>query len=113
MRIVFSTQRKRVLALFLIGLVLGGLYELAVILLLITGLTSPIFNGSVIAVMQSTIPPKMQGRVFSLILSGASAMSPIGLAVAGPVADAFGVPIWFVVSGLVTAILSTAALFLQ
>lgn len=99
------------IALFLIGMVPGGLYELAVILLLIAGLTSPIFNGSVIAVMQATIPPKMQGRVFSLILSGASAMSPIGLAVAGPVADTFGVPIWFVVSGLVTAILSTASFF--
>ncbi|MFO7836588.1 MAG: MFS transporter [Candidatus Thorarchaeota archaeon] len=99
------------IALFLIGLVPGNSVELAVGLLLLAGLMSPIFNGSVIAVMQATIPPEMQGRVFSLIGSGVSAATPIGLVVAGPVADTFGVPIWFVVSGFVTATLSIVSFF--
>jgi DHA3 family macrolide efflux protein-like MFS transporter len=53
----------------------------------------------------------MQGRVFSLVISGVSAMSPVGLAIAGPLADAFGVPIWFVISGIVTSIVAIASFF--
>ncbi|MCK4484398.1 MAG: hypothetical protein KAU89_06215, partial [Candidatus Thorarchaeota archaeon] len=69
-----------------------------------------IVNGSILALLQSTIPADMQGRVFALVVSGAGAMMPIGLVIAGPVADAFGVPIWFIASGVVTIVLGTAAL---
>jgi DHA3 family macrolide efflux protein-like MFS transporter len=41
----------------------------------------------------------MQGRVFSVVGSFASAMAPIGMAIAGPVADAIGVHGWFVLAG--------------
>ncbi len=36
----------------------------------------------------------MQGRVFTLVGSLASAMAPLGLIVAGPVADAIGCDRW-------------------
>ncbi|TFG13716.1 MFS transporter [Candidatus Thorarchaeota archaeon] len=98
-------------ALFFVGTLPSDFVEIAFLLLLVAGFMNPIFNGSVIAIMQATIPPEMQGRVFSLIISGATAMTPIGLAFAGPVADAFGVPIWFIISGLVTASLSVSAFF--
>jgi len=45
--------------------------------------------------MQATVAPEMQGRVFSLIQAGATAMTPIGLLIGGPVADRFGVQSWF------------------
>ncbi len=38
----------------------------------------------------AVVPPAIQGRVCSLVMSGSAAMSPIGLAVAGPVADLLG-----------------------
>jgi DHA3 family macrolide efflux protein-like MFS transporter len=77
----------------------------------VVGVFNPIVNGSIIAVLQSTIPPEMQGRVFSLVISGISAMTPVGLTIAGPLADAFGVPIWFVISGLVTTSVAITAFF--
>lgn len=43
------------------------------------------------AIMQSTVPPEMQGRVFSLRASLFSAMAPLGLAVLGPLADVIGI----------------------
>ena len=42
----------------------------------------------------------MQGRVFTLVGSLGSAMAPLGLIVAGPVADAIGVQSWYVIGGV-------------
>ena len=43
----------------------------------------------------------MQGRVFTLIMSTSVAVSPIGLAIAGPVVELTGLRFWFVISGVV------------
>ncbi|MEN6368815.1 MAG: MFS transporter [Thermotogota bacterium] len=65
------------------------------------GVMSPICDGALLAILQSTVPHEMQGRVLSLLMSGAKAAAPLGLAVAGPVADRFGVPVWYAIAGLV------------
>ena len=54
----------------------------------------------------------MQGRVFTLMGSVAAGMSPLGLIVAGPVADTLGVQTWFVVGGVVTALMGLAGFFM-
>jgi DHA3 family macrolide efflux protein-like MFS transporter len=72
---------------------------------------NPISNGSLIAVLQSAIPPEMQGRVFTLLMSGSAAMTPIGLAFAGPVADLLGVQIWFIVGGVAILVIGSVAFF--
>jgi DHA3 family macrolide efflux protein-like MFS transporter len=95
----------------LIGLTPPNGVAFATLMMFIVGVFNPIVNGSIIAVLQSTTPPEMQGRVFSLVISGVSAMSPVGLAIAGPLADAFGVPIWFVISGIVTSIVAVTSFF--
>ena len=94
----------------LIGLMPPDAFLQATALFFLVAGLNTIVNGSVIALLQSIIPADMQGRVFALVISGASAMMPIGLAIAGPVADAFGVPIWFIASGVTTIVLATAAL---
>jgi len=60
---------------------------------------SSMTNGTLMAVLQTTVAPAMQGRVFTLMVSMAAAISPLGLAVAGPVADRLGVQIWYIVVG--------------
>lgn len=65
------------------------------------GVMSPICDGAMLAILQSAVPHEMQGRVLSLLMSGAKAAAPLGLAVAGPVADRFGVPVWYAIAGLV------------
>lgn len=83
----------------------GALY-LPIIAAAIVGLCMPITNGPIRAIMQATIEPDMQGRMFSLIGSFSQAMAPIGLILAGPVADLLGVPFWFVIAGIGTILVA-------
>jgi len=69
-------------------------------------------NGPLHAILQSTVEPGMQGRVLSLIGAGATAMSPLSLLVAGPVADALGVRTWYLIGGTACILAALAALFI-
>ena len=90
------------LGVLLSGLVPFSQFPLAVLAMGMVGLMSSITNGPIMAVLQSVVAPSMQGRVFTLLSSAAMAMMPLGLAVAGPLADVMGVRTWFVIGGLVT-----------
>ncbi len=98
-------------ALAAIGFVPADSFYVAIAFYTIVNFLNPIVNGALIAIFQATIPPEKQGRVLALLVAGASAMSPIGLAVAGPIADVTGVSFWFILSGVVTTILSFIAFF--
>jgi MFS family permease len=78
-----------------VGLAPSNFYLMALGGMALAGLMSPIANGSIFAMLQSTVPLEKQGRVFTLMMSGSAAMAPIGLAMAGPLTDIFGVRIWF------------------
>jgi DHA3 family macrolide efflux protein-like MFS transporter len=99
------------LSVLLVGFVPPTAFWLAVGLMLVAGFMNPIVNGPLLAVVQAVVAPEMQGRVFTLIMSFASAMSPLGLILAGPFADRFGVQAWFVVGGVVTMLLGAVAFF--
>ncbi|HOD73330.1 MAG: MFS transporter [Candidatus Bipolaricaulis sp.] len=75
-----------------------GLY-LALGALFLTGFMGPIANGPLLALGQALVEPGMQGRVFSLLGSLSAGMMPLGLAVAGPVADLLGIQFWYVIGG--------------
>ena len=90
------------LSVLLAGVVPASLFPLAVLAMGLMGLMSSLTNGPIMAVLQAAVAPSMQGRVFTLLSSAAMAMMPLGLAVAGPLADVMGVRTWFVVGGLVT-----------
>ncbi len=83
---------------------------LAIGALFFAGFMNPIVNGSFFAALQAVVPPQMQGRVFTLVISATAAMSPLGLAIAGPVADSVSVQAWFIIGGI-AAILMGAAMF--
>lgn len=94
-----------------IGLVPANAFWAAILLNFIIGVAQPIVNGPLMAIMQSAVAPDMQGRVFTLLGSAAAAMMPLSLMVAGPLADAYGVRSWYVVGGLVAALVGAAAFF--
>jgi len=50
--------------------------------------------------MDSSVPAEMQGRFFTLNDAVVRAMSPLGLAVAGPLANALGVRFLWVIAGI-------------
>lgn len=70
------------------------------------------FNGAAYAVLQATIAPEMQGRVFTLITSLATGISPVSLAVAGPLAEQLGVQFWYVVGGATCVLMGSTALMI-
>jgi DHA3 family macrolide efflux protein-like MFS transporter len=67
----------------------------------LAGVGSPIANGPIAALMQTSVKPDMQGRGFTAMDSLVSLASPLGMAVAGPVADAIGPEKWFAIAGAV------------
>jgi DHA3 family macrolide efflux protein-like MFS transporter len=69
-------------------------------------------NGTFFSSIQAVIPPQMQGRVFTILMSLSGGMTPIGLAVAGPVSDSLGLLFWFRIGGLVLALMGAAAFFI-
>lgn len=88
-----------------LGLVPARLFFVAISMAFVLGFTSPLINGPLLAVVQAAVDPQMQGRVFTLINSLAGAMTPIGLIIAGPMADVFGVRTWYILGGILTALL--------
>jgi DHA3 family macrolide efflux protein-like MFS transporter len=94
-----------------LGLIPASGFWAAVGIMFVIGFTSPMIDGPLFAVLQSVVAPEMQGRVFLLVISMAKAMSPLGLILAGPLADAFGVRVWFLVGGVFTALIGLAAFF--
>lgn len=79
---------------------------------LLVGLMTPITMGPFFAVIQSTVEPDMQARIFSLLSSVGGAMAPIGLLIAGPVADRFGIQTWFLLGGLLCVLMGAAGFFI-
>ena len=75
-------------------------------LCVLLGASSNLYNIPYIAYMQETIAPDRMGRAFSLIGSLSSATMPLGLLIAGPIAENKGVPLWFFVSGVVLLLLT-------
>lgn len=69
-------------------------------------------NGTFFSSIQAVIPPEMQGRVFTILMSLSGGMAPIGLAFAGPVSDSLGLFIWFRIGGVVLALMGAAAFFI-
>jgi len=92
-----------------LGVTPGTLFVVALASVFVSGFMLS-FNGAAYAVLQSTIAPEMQGRVFTLITSLATAISPLSLAVAGPLAEQFGVQFWYVVGGVVCVLMGSIAL---
>jgi MFS transporter, DHA3 family, macrolide efflux protein len=85
---------------------------LAIAAHLFIGVGSSLTNGPLMAILQAAVAPEMQGRVFTLINSLAGAMMPIGLIIAGPVADWLGVQTWYLIGGLVTCLMGMSGFFL-
>jgi DHA3 family macrolide efflux protein-like MFS transporter len=94
------------IASLVVGLLPSAAFPLAVAALFLSGFSNPIANGPLFAALQASVDPEMQGRIFTLVGSVASAMSPLGLIAAGPVADQLGVQTWFLVGGIVTILMA-------
>lgn len=89
----------------LVGLAPSNLIQIAIVGMFIAGMMIPLASGSIMAVVQSVVPPHIQGRVFTVLISLGPAMTPVGLAAAGAISEAFGIQAWYLLGGVLLAII--------
>jgi DHA3 family macrolide efflux protein-like MFS transporter len=91
--------------LLLIGLTPATAFTLALAGMFVAGGLNSMSSGSAFALLQQIVAPEMQGRVFTLIMSLTTGIAPLGMAIAGPLADALGIQTWFVISGVASLLM--------
>ena len=79
---------------------------------LIVGLAVPFFGTTSMTVLQETVEPQMQGRVFGFVGIVTAIAMPIGIGVFGPLADRFTVESVLVASGVVMFLVVATAVAL-
>jgi DHA3 family macrolide efflux protein-like MFS transporter len=84
-------------------------FVLATVWWFISGLTFSTGNAPFVALLQTTVPNQIQGRVLSLLNTTMGLAGPIGLAIAGPLGEAIGVQGVFIVGGTLSALVCLAA----
>jgi DHA3 family macrolide efflux protein-like MFS transporter len=99
------------MGILIVGLAPANMFWLAVAGMTLSGLMNPITNGPLNAIIQSTVKPEMQGRVMGVLVSLSTLMTPIGLAIAGPVSDAIGIRTWYWVAGLACLLMGIGSFF--
>ena len=81
-------------------------------LFFLIGLTVPAFSTSAFTLLQETVEPERQGRVFGFVGIVMSLAMPIGMAVLGPLADVVSVELLLIVTGAATVVIATLAVLL-
>lgn len=84
-----------------IGLTPSTMLGMALVALATAGVMGALVDGPIFAIFQAAIDPGMQGRVISVFMSLVTMVVPFGMIFGGLFADAFGVPLLFVIAGLV------------
>lgn len=95
-----------------LGLTPASLFWIALVTIFVVGFMIPLIDGPIMAILQGTVAPEVQGRVFMMVGSLLSLTSPVGLAVAGPVSDWLGLRIWYLVAGLLAFMGGMAGFFI-
>jgi DHA3 family macrolide efflux protein-like MFS transporter len=78
----------------------------------IVGMMQSFTNGPFFAILQTVVDPGMQARVMSLLGSLSGLMAPVGLLLAGPLADQIGLRIWYVMGAVVCLIMAGVGYFI-
>jgi len=97
--------------LVVLGFVPGDLFALALICTFFIGLAVPFIDGPLMAILQATVAPEFQGRVFTLMGSLISLATPIGLILAGPLSDIVNIQFWYVLAGLAYVLIGATLFF--
>lgn len=100
------------LGVLMVGISPPAAFMLAMAGMFLSGFMNPMTNGPLFAIVQARVEPQMQGRVFTLLTSVASAMVPLAMLVAGPISDLVGVRIWYFVAGAGCTLIGVATLLL-
>jgi DHA3 family macrolide efflux protein-like MFS transporter len=95
-----------------LGLVPAGAFWTAVAIMAVRTIWLPLAVGSYQALLQSVVPAALQGRVVALTRSLMTVSVPLGLAIAGPLADLLKVRWLFPLWGAGAALLALAGMLI-
>lgn len=82
------------------------------ILFFVIGVAVPSFYTSAMTMLQETVEPERQGRVFGFVGIVIALAMPVGMAVLGPLADVMPIETLFIISGIAMVIAASAAVLL-
>lgn len=78
----------------------------------LVGLAVPFFSTPSFTLLQETVEPERQGRVFGFVGIVMALAMPLGMVVFGPLADVVSIEVLLIAAGVLTFIVMGAALFL-
>ena len=81
-------------------------------LFFLIGLIVPAFSTSAMTLLQETVEPERQGRVFGFVGIVMAVAMPLGMAILGPLADVVSVEIILIVTGALTVVIAAVAVLL-
>jgi MFS transporter, DHA3 family, macrolide efflux protein len=81
-------------------------------LFFLIGLAVPAFSTSSMTLLQETVEPERQGRVFGFVGIVMAVAMPLGMAVLGPLADVVSVEILLIATGIATVLIAVIAVLL-
>jgi MFS transporter, DHA3 family, macrolide efflux protein len=85
-----------------LGILPKALFIPAVTGMFIGSMANSMCNATLFSILQARIPPDMQGRTFSILMSLSGMMAPLGLLVSAPAADYLGIQFWYAMAGSIT-----------
>jgi DHA3 family macrolide efflux protein-like MFS transporter len=117
---VFAANRDRVALIAGSSLLFGGL-SIALglapavwvffLIMLVVGLAVPFFSTPSMTLLQETVEPERQGRVFGLLGIVMAVATPVGMLILGPLADIVPIPTIMVATGILTFVVIAIALW--
>lgn len=99
-----------VFGIFTMLLGFAGVFVVYLCFLFLTGLSMPFVGSPGMVLLQETVEPQMQGRVFGLVQIVSSSALPLGMAIFGPLADVVSVEWLLVITGILMALLGVSML---
>jgi DHA3 family macrolide efflux protein-like MFS transporter len=98
----------------LLAVVMGFTTNLVIFysLFFLIGLAVPAFSTSSMTLLQETVEPERQGRVFGFVGIVMAVAMPLGMAVLGPLADIVSVEILLIATGAITVFVAVVAVLL-
>jgi DHA3 family macrolide efflux protein-like MFS transporter len=100
------------LGVLIFGLAPANFFWVALVGMVMLGFMSPIANGPLQAIMQSRVAPEMQGRVMGTTQSICTAMMPLSMLIAAPVAELLGLRVWYWLGGSLVILIGLGAFFI-
>ncbi|MBN1121041.1 MAG: MFS transporter [Anaerolineae bacterium] len=94
----------------LIGLLPSNALTIAIGAMGLFGLSNAVAVAAIHALLQTTVPHDLQGRVMSVMMSLTSTAVMIGMALAGPISDLVGPRAWYLIGGAGTLAICLYAL---